>query len=222
MNKVYLPKAGGSGNDPIVLGHPFLGEADSVCSQTYILIGYIPQKHQFTKEQCENIISYISTRFVRYLISIKKKTQDVTSASFQFVPVQDWSKPWTDSELYKKYNLSQSEIEHIEGHIKPLSSEALFDTDDLIDAEFADFNLYECGVYIGDVIVYTPASLEVKVAENNMLDVNGELFTIPVFTAKFMPRNKRSVSGVCQGPRYFSFNGISLYKMKESFLGGQK
>ena len=222
MNKVYLPKAGGSGNDPIVLGHPFLGEADSVCSQTYILIGYIPQKHQFTKEQCENIISYISTRFVRYLISIKKKTQDVTSASFQFVPVQDWSKPWTDSELYKKYNLSQSEIEHIEGRIKPLSSEALFDTDDLIDAEFADFNLYECGVNVGDVIVYTPASIEVKVAENNMLDVNGELFTIPVFTAKFMPRNKRSVSGVCQGPRYFSYNGVSLYKMKESFLGGQK
>ena len=222
MNKVYLPKAGGSGNDPIVLGHPFFGEADSVCSQTYILIGYVPGKHSFTKEQCENIISYISTRFVRYLISIKKKTQDVTSASFQFVPVQDWTKAWTDSELYAKYNLTRSEIEYIESRIKPLASDALFDTDDLIDAEFAYFNLAECGVKVGDRIIYTPIGLEVTVAEDNMLEVDGELYSLPSFTAKFMPRNKRSVSGVCQGPRYFSFNGMSLYQMKESFLGGKK
>ena len=222
MNKVYLPKAGGSGNDPIVLGHPFFGEADSVCSQTYILIGYVPGKHSFTKEQCENIISYISTRFVRYLISIKKKTQDVTSASFQFVPVQDWSKAWSDSELYAKYKLTRAEIEYIETRIKPLASEALFDTDDLIDAEFAYFNLTECGVKVGDRIIYTPINLEATVAEDNMLEVDGELYTLPSFTAKFMPRNKRSVSGVCQGPRYFSFNGMSLYQMKDSFLGGQK
>ena len=42
------------------------------------------------------------------------------------------------------------------------------------------------------------------------------------FTAKYLPRNKRSVSGVCQGPRYFSYNGVSLYKLRESFLGGNK
>ena len=46
----------------------------------------------------------------------------------------------------------------------------------------------------------------------------GELYTLAEFTAKHMPRNKRSVSGLCQGPKYFSFNGISLYKLKESFL----
>ena len=159
---------------------------------------------------------------MRYLISIKKKTQDVTSASFQFVPVQDWTKAWTDSELYAKYNLTRSEIEYIESRIKPLASDALFDTDDLIDAEFAYFNLAECGVKVGDRIIYTPIGLEVTVAEDNMLEVDGELYSLPSFTAKFMPRNKRSVSGVCQGPRYFSFNGMSLYQMKESFLGGKK
>ena len=50
----------------------------------------------------------------------------------------------------------------------------------------------------------------------------GEKYTLAQFTAKYLPRNKRSVSGVCQGPRHFSYNGVSLYKLKESFLGGKK
>ena len=48
------------------------------------------------------------------MVSIKKKTQNSTRDSYQFVPLQDWSKPWTDAELYKKYNLSKEEIEYIE------------------------------------------------------------------------------------------------------------
>lgn len=120
LHKVYIPKAGGSGNDPIVLGHPFYGEPNSVCSLTYLVIGYDPNNHNFTKEQCLNIISYIKTRFFRYLVSIKKKTQDNPRDVFQFVPMQDFSKPWTDAELYKKYNLTDDEIAYIESMIKPM------------------------------------------------------------------------------------------------------
>ena len=40
MHKIYIPKAGGSGNDPIVLGKPIYGEPGSVCSVTYLVIGY--------------------------------------------------------------------------------------------------------------------------------------------------------------------------------------
>jgi hypothetical protein len=72
------------------------------------------------------------------------------------------------------------------------------------------------------MIVYTPTGTELIVAEDNKVICDDEAYTLPEFTAKFMPRNKRSVSGVCQGPRYFTFNGTSLYKMKESFLGGKK
>lgn len=221
MKKVYLPKAGGSGNDPIVLGKPFLGENNSACSQTYILIGYDPQKHNFSQQECENIMSYITTRFVRYIISIRKKTQDVTSSSFQFVPLQDWSKPWTDAELYKKYNLSKDEIAHIESMIKPMGGEALFDSDELINPEFATFDLLEHGVRVGDKIVYTPTGIELTVAEDNQVECDGEIYTLAEFTAKHLPRNKRSVSGLCQGPKYFSYNGVTLYQMKESFLGGK-
>ncbi len=118
--KVYIPAAGGSGNDDIILGKPFLGEPNSVCSQTFLVIGYDPIKHNFSKEECNNIISYIKTRFFRYLVSIKKKTQNGPRGVYQFVPMQDFSKPWTDEELYVKYNLSKEEIEFIESMIRPM------------------------------------------------------------------------------------------------------
>ena len=120
LHKVYIPAAGGSGNDDQVLGHPFYGEPNSVCSQTYLVVGYDPERHHFTKSECLNIISYIKTRFFRYLVSIKKKTQNGPRGVYQFVPLQDFSKPWTDAELYKKYMLTQDEIEFIESMIKPM------------------------------------------------------------------------------------------------------
>ena len=120
IHKVYIPKAGGSGYDPIVLGIPFYGEPGSICSQTYICIGYDPVKHNFSKEECMNIISYIKTRFFRFMVSIKKKTQDAFAQVYEFVPLQDFSKPWTDAELYAKYGLTDDEIDFIESMIKPM------------------------------------------------------------------------------------------------------
>ena len=120
LNKVYIPAAGGSGNDPIVLGKPFVGESNSVCSQTYLVIGYDPIKHNFTKEQCENIVAYIKTRFFRYLVSIKKKTQNGPRMVYQFVPVQDFSKVWSDDELFAKYSLTEEEISFIKSSINEM------------------------------------------------------------------------------------------------------
>lgn len=129
-NKVFIPKAGGSGNDPIVLGKPFYGEPNSVCSYTYLVIGYNQDKHLLNKEDCDNIIKYIRSRFFRYLVSIKKKTQDNPRDVFQFVPLQDftsssdidWSQSVADIDrrLYKKYGLDKEEIDFIERTIKPM------------------------------------------------------------------------------------------------------
>lgn len=119
FHKVFIPAAGGSGFDEQVLGKPFYGEPGSVCSQTYLVIGY-DNKFNFTKNECLNILSYIKTRFFRYLVSIKKKTQNGPRGVYQFVPLQDFSKPWTDEELYKKYNLTDEEIAFIESMIKPM------------------------------------------------------------------------------------------------------
>ena len=205
-----------------IIGVPFLGEPYSACSYTYLVIGFDAKKHNYTKEECENIISYIKTKFFRYLVYIKKKTQNITRELFQFVPLQDWSTVWTDQALYKKYKLSKEEIDYVESMIKPMSTDYLFDADELIDAEFANFNLIEHGVKVGDKIVYTPTGMDLIVRENNMVEYAGEMYTLAQFTAKFMPRNKRSVSGVCQGPKYFSYKGVTLYQLKETFLGGNK
>jgi site-specific DNA-methyltransferase (adenine-specific) len=128
LNKVYIPAAAWGAakeEDDPVLGLPFVGEANSACSQTYLVVGYDPDSHNFTKEECENIASYISTKFFRYLVSLKKRTQNGPRHVYQFVPIQDFSKPWTDAKLYKKYKLTQDEIAYIEKMIRPmvLSSE---------------------------------------------------------------------------------------------------
>ncbi len=53
-------------------------------------------------------------------MSLIKNTQNISRGVYAFVPVQDLSKPWTDEELYKKYDLSQEEIDFIESMIKPM------------------------------------------------------------------------------------------------------
>lgn len=116
--KVYIPAAGGTGNDDLIIGKPFIGEKNSACSQTYLVIGYDPIKHNFDEVVCQNIISYINTKFFRYLVSIKKKTQNGPRGVYQFVPLQDFSEIWTDDKLFKKYNLSISEIEYIDSRIR--------------------------------------------------------------------------------------------------------
>ena len=112
--KVFLPKASGSGNDPYVLGEPIIASKHSVCSQTFIYAAFA------SDEEARNFVSYIKTKFVRILISSIKLTQDCLSGVFRFVPLQDFTKPWTDKELYKKYNLTDEEISFIESMIKPM------------------------------------------------------------------------------------------------------
>ena len=41
----------------------------------------------------------------------------MTQSTYSFVPIQDFSKSWTDKELYNKYNLTQEEIDFIESMI---------------------------------------------------------------------------------------------------------
>lgn len=212
--KVYIPCAYGGGMSfpHSVLGKPFYGEPNTICNQSYLVIG--PFKSQY---ECSNVISYIKSKFLRFLVLQKKNAQHAMRGVYQFVPIQDWSKPWTDVELYRKYHLTQDEIDYIESMIKPMGDDALFDTDDLVDPEFGTFDLAEHGVKPGDRITYTPTGAELTVAEDNRVIYDGTEYTLAQFTAKYMPRNKRSVSGVCQGPKYFSFNGMSLYEYKKTF-----
>lgn len=113
--KIFIPEAVGSGNSESDELKPILGFPRTACTETYIMNG--PYKD---KRHAENAITYIRTKFFHFLLGLKKNTQHTTKAVYQFVPMQDFSKPWTDEELYKKYNLSQEEIDFIESMIKPM------------------------------------------------------------------------------------------------------
>ena len=74
----------------------------------------------FAQISLELANEYIRTNFFRALVSIRKQDQSASKAVYHYVPLQDFSKPWTDQELYKKYNLTQEEINFIESMIRPM------------------------------------------------------------------------------------------------------
>ncbi len=71
-----------------------------------------------------NVISYIQTRFFRFLVMLKKTSQHAAANVYSFVPIQDFSKSWTDAELYAKYKLDKKEIAFIESMIRPMEGDA--------------------------------------------------------------------------------------------------
>lgn len=126
--KVYITAAYGAGEGfpHQILNKPIFGEKNSCCTETYMLIGPFE-----SKQEAENVISYIKTKYFRFMILLIKNTQHAPASVYQFVPLQDfssnsdidWSKsiPEIDSQLYKKYNLSKDEIDFIEKMIRPMS-----------------------------------------------------------------------------------------------------
>lgn len=122
--KVFVTGAGGSGNDPKVMGDPEYAPKNSVCSQSYLYSAFE------TEIEAKNFIKYIKTRFFRVLVSAIKITQSAPSRVYKFVPLEildnkseiDWSKhiPEIDKQLYTKYGLTKEEIGFLESMIKPM------------------------------------------------------------------------------------------------------
>lgn len=86
---------------------------NEVCTHSYFIIGSYDNLIE-----AQNTLSYLKTKFVRFLILISLSSINLSKLVFSFVPMQDFSKSWTDEELYKKYNLSNEEINFINSMIK--------------------------------------------------------------------------------------------------------
>lgn len=128
--KVFIPKANGSGalgeilSTPLI-GEPLIGEPLIGATETFLSIGNFK-----TKEEAENCMRYIKSKFARVMLGVLKITQDNTKAKWAYVPLQNFTKTsdinWSksiqeiDQQLYKKYNLSDEEIEFIETHVKEM------------------------------------------------------------------------------------------------------
>lgn len=110
--KVLIPKAWGTGNPTTDWLKPFLAEQDAVCTETYLLVGPFSND-----DEARNAITYTQTKFFHYMVSLIKITQNTMQKAYTMVPLQDFSRPWTDDDLYAKYELTDEEIAAIESLI---------------------------------------------------------------------------------------------------------
>lgn len=115
--KVLVSKASPGGDDypHAIISTPILAKRNSVCTETYLIVDFVA-----TEDEGKNLISYMKTRFFRFLVALVKNTQNISKSVFSFVPVQSWNKPWSDGELYRKYSLTEKEITFIESMIRPM------------------------------------------------------------------------------------------------------
>ena len=89
---------------------------NEICSESYLLLSCFDNK-----EEAVNQTTYIKTRFVRFLLAAILLTQNIAKDKFQLIPIQDFTRPWVDIDLYKKYDLTAEEIAYIEDTIKPMN-----------------------------------------------------------------------------------------------------
>lgn len=115
--KVLVSKASPGGDEypHSIISTPLYADVNTVCTETYLIVDFVNNK-----VEGQNLISYMTTRFFRFMMSLIKNTQNISKGVFAFVPAQDYSKSWTDEELYAKYGLTEEEIAFIESMIRPM------------------------------------------------------------------------------------------------------
>ena len=119
--KVIFTKAapGGGGSDKngmyLLLSSLQIIKPDEVCTQTFLVGDAFNNR-----EEAKNCMNYLKCKFIRFLILQSMTSQDLSPERFRFVPLQDFTRPWTDADLYAKYHLTDEEIQFIESMIKPM------------------------------------------------------------------------------------------------------
>jgi hypothetical protein len=118
--KIFISEAYGAGEKypHAILGRPILGGPGSACSWTYLLIGPFADENT-----ARHAATYLSTRFFRFLVLLRKPTQHASKNVYQFVPLVDLDREWTDAELYAEFNISSSEIQFIESMVRNMEFE---------------------------------------------------------------------------------------------------
>lgn len=123
--KLFMSRGNGSGTFGETLAAPVLAAPGIGATETFLSIGSFE-----TEKEAIIVQKYIATKFVRTLLGILKKTQDITPEKWKYVPLQDftvnsdidWSQSVADidKQLYQKYGLDDKEIAFIETHVKEM------------------------------------------------------------------------------------------------------
>lgn len=102
--------------ETMFLSRPLVAGPGEACTETYLVTGRFSDK-----KSANRFAAYLRTRFVRFLVSLRKATQHATRDVYAFVPDLPMDRTWTDSALYKKYKLSVGEIAFIESQVREMS-----------------------------------------------------------------------------------------------------
>jgi site-specific DNA-methyltransferase (adenine-specific) len=116
--KVLVSKAQGTSAavETKFLSNPIIARPGEVCTETYLVAGRFE-----TEDAADKYADYLRTRFVRFLISLRKLTHNAARGVYAFVPDIPLGRSWTDQKLYKRYNLTDQEIGFIESIVKPMN-----------------------------------------------------------------------------------------------------
>lgn len=116
--KVFIPTAtDGNEKYPLpVLTEPIVAGPNTACTETYLFVG------PFNSERAaRSVANYMKTRFFRFMLALRKNTQDNSRDKFLFVPLLPTNRTWTDDELYEKFGLSQEEQGFIATQIREMA-----------------------------------------------------------------------------------------------------
>ena len=105
--------------ETMFLSRPIIAEPGEACSETYLVAGRFE-----SKLEAERFAAYLRTRFVRFLVSLRKATQHATKDVYAFVPDIPLDREWTDEKLYKRYGLTKDEIAFIESIVRPMPADS--------------------------------------------------------------------------------------------------
>ena len=115
--KVLVPQAfnGGDAVPHQILGKPLIAPSPSTCTQSFLFFNVK------SLDEAKSLQSYYTTRFFRFLVSVRKITQHATHSTYVWVPMQPWDRVWTDDELYSKYGITKKERSYIESQVREMN-----------------------------------------------------------------------------------------------------
>ncbi len=104
--------------ETMFLSNPIIAGPRTACTETYLVAG------RFDSERtAKRYASYLRTRFVRFLVSLRKATQHANRGVYTFVPDVPLNRTWTDEELYARYGLTKKEIAFVESMVNQMPDE---------------------------------------------------------------------------------------------------
>lgn len=113
--KMFMSRNQGTGMLGETFSTPIFAGPNEACTETFLVIGLFEAEQEMI-----NCWSYMTTKFFRTMVGVRKVDQSMSQSVYSYVPMQDFSKPWTDEELYEKYDLTDEEIAFIESMIRPM------------------------------------------------------------------------------------------------------